>query len=73
MRLKERKGTTIEVFDDPDCQSSDDWTEIEVKRAIFRTTLNTYESSFQNVDLKVTHHHKNGLDGKVSCVRVDAP
>jgi hypothetical protein len=24
-------------------------------------------------DLTVTHRHKNGLDGKVSCVAIEAP
>jgi hypothetical protein len=36
-------GTTIEVFDNPDCRPNDDWTEIIVKRAVFRVLLGTYE------------------------------
>lgn len=66
-------GTLIEVYDDPDCETSDDWTEILVKRAALRITVDGYEQSFENDDLLVTHHHDNGLDGKVSCVRITAP
>jgi len=54
-------GMTVEVFDNPDCRTNDDWTEIFVKRAIFRTTVPSYEQSFEDDDLIVIHHHKNGL------------
>ena len=63
----------IEMFDDPDCNTGDDWTRITVKRVAFRTTLGTFERSLENDDLLVEHHHDNGLDGKVSCVRITAP
>lgn len=66
-------GTLIEVYDDGDCETTDDWTEILVKRAALRTTIDTYEQSFENDDLLVTHHHVSNLDGKVSCIRITAP
>ena len=66
-------GTLIEVYDDGDCETNDDWTEILVKRAAMRTTIDSYEQSFENDDLLVTHHHMSNLDGKVSCIRITAP
>jgi hypothetical protein len=66
-------GTTIEVFENPDCRPNDDWTQIIVKRAVSQALVSTYEQSFENDDLLVIHHHANGLDGKVSCVRITTP
>ena len=63
-------GTRIEVYDNPDCQANDDWTAIEVKRAIFRKTIGSFERSLDDPDVKVTYRRDNGLDGKVSCVKI---
>lgn len=63
-------GVRLQVFDNPDCRTNDDWTEIEIKRAIFRKTIGSFERSFEDDDVRVVHHHDNGLDGKVSCVKI---
>jgi hypothetical protein len=63
-------GTRIEVYDNPDCQANDDWTLIEVKRAVFRKTIASFERNVDDADVKVTFRRTNGLDGKVSCVKV---
>jgi Metallo-peptidase family M12 len=63
-------GTRIEVYDNPDCRANDDWTAIEVKRAIFRKTIGSFERNLDDADVKVTYQRDNGLDGKVSCVKI---
>jgi hypothetical protein len=51
----------------------DDWTEIIVKRHIARRVIGTLERTFEDDDLLVVHHHRNGLDGKVSSVVLVVP
>ena len=60
-------------YDDPGGSTGDDWTVIVPKRHLFRTVVSSYESSYENADVKVCHFHHNGLDGKVSRMRVGAP
>lgn len=61
-------GYALRVFDNSACSTNDDWTEIRVLQGGQQLQVNSYESSFSNPLLQVTHHHVNGLDGKVSCV-----
>lgn len=68
-----RKGTVIDIFDDPDCERSDDWTRIEVLHDLTRARIFDLEKSASNARLRVRHHHLNGLNGKVSCVRIAVP
>lgn len=68
-----KAGTAIRIYDDPDCETSDDWTEIIVKRDLFSHRIGTFENSANNADYRASHHHHNGLDGKVSCVRIGVP
>jgi len=62
-------GYHLRVYDSPSCSTGDDWTEIEVLQNVAQATLWSFEQTFNNGVLRVTHHHDNGLDGKVSCVR----
>ena len=41
-----------------------------MKRAIFRKTIGTFERNLDDADVKMTYTRDNGLDGKVSCVRI---
>jgi hypothetical protein len=68
-----KPGTTITVYDDPDGGTGDDWTEIKVKRLFKYETIGTFEGSYENDYVKVTFHHHNGLDGKVSRIVIEAP
>ena len=61
---------TIEVYDDPGCGTGDDYTHITTKSNIARYVLGSFESSRTNNSVEVKHFRNNGLDGKVSCVRV---
>ncbi|HEY0372500.1 MAG TPA: M12 family metallo-peptidase [Thermoanaerobaculia bacterium] len=63
-------NTRIEIYDNPDCQANDDWMSIDVKRAIFRKTIGSFERNVDDLDVKVTYTRDNGLDGKVSCVKI---
>ncbi len=69
-------GTTIRVFDSPSGSRNDDWTEIYVGRFIRSRCINSFEGeSFGEATSGETtfvfdHHHKNGLDGKVSRLEV---
>ena len=63
-------GTRIDIFDNPDCRTNDDWTSIDVRRPVFRKTIGSFQRTFQDDDVTVAYHRENGLDGKVSCVRI---
>jgi hypothetical protein len=65
-----KAGTRFSVHDSPSCDTGDDWTEVTVKRDIDIVTLGSFEQSMSSADLDVVHHHRNGLDGKVSCLLV---
>ena len=70
-------GTVVEVYDNPDCRTNDDWTSIRVNTSTARTLLGSFEISSGSLSapdqLDVTYNRDNGLDGKVSCVRIVAP
>jgi len=60
----------IFVYDSPGGSTSDDWTLIVPKRTISQATVGTFESSFENADVRVCSFPNNGLDGKVSRIRI---
>lgn len=70
MRLRNvPAGLILRVYDDSACVTSDDWTEIRVLQNTGSSYLiSSFEQTFTNSTVKVTHHHDNGLDGKVSCI-----
>lgn len=64
-------GTIIRLFDHPAGDSSDDWVEILVKRGVEGYCVVTFETSYEDVDISVTHSYVDGLDGEVSLMTVD--
>lgn len=66
-------GAEISLFDSPDCRTNDDFTIVRVKRDVFVKTIGSFQRSFDDDDVEVDYHRDNGLDGKVSCVRIRAP
>ena len=68
-----RAGTVVRVYDDPSCRTNDDWAEIEVKQDAGRLLVSTFERDRRSRQLDVTFHRDNGLNGKVSCVKIFAP
>ena len=69
------RGFKVTVYDNPDGHHDDDWTSIVVKRDLVnaRVLVGTFENDFENQDVKVNYHRKNGLDGKVSRIRTEMP
>lgn len=75
-----KAGSRFVVFDDPSGKQDDDHTVVSIVDKDFLQPegycLRTFENSFDNPDsnsgIKVEHVRKNGLDGKVSHVRVTA-
>ncbi len=63
-------GIVIRLLDDPDGNMSDDWVEILIRQPVSDFCLSTFEQSFENQLLRVTFHHHNGLDGKVSRLEI---
>ena len=60
----------IFVYDNSSGSKSDDWTLIVPKRTIRQATINSFQTSYENADVRVCAHYVNGLDGKVSRVRI---
>lgn len=71
MRLRNvQAGYRLNVYDDPGCKTSDDWTEIRVlQKTSLHYLISTFEQSSSNSTVQVIHHHNNGLDGKISCIK----
>ncbi len=60
----------IFVYDESGGSKGDDWAVIVPKRPISRVVVNSFEQSFENDDVRVCTFYNNGLDGKVSRVRI---
>jgi hypothetical protein len=68
-----RPGTKIYVYDDSDGKTDDDWTEIRVKRFSGKIIVKTFEKDRNDDKVWVDYHKDNGLDGKVSYIKVKPP
>ena len=64
-------GAKIKVYDNPDGKTNDDWTEIKIKKGVAQYCLDTLENSYQDDIVEVSYHRNNGLDGKVSCLKME--
>ncbi|MCS4229945.1 hypothetical protein EDF77_3207 [Stenotrophomonas maltophilia] len=69
-----KEGTVITLYDSPSGSTSDDYTTFRIKQDLTKVwTVVTLEESGENEYMAVKHHHVNGLNGKVSSVRVSVP
>ncbi len=70
-----RKGTRIRIFDSPDGDTNDDYTDIVVKKDIENMDIrvDSFERTFETEFLKVEYVRNNDLDGKVSRFEVHYP
>ena len=60
-------GKVLRFYDDAGFHyQDDDWTEILVKRAVTRKVVASFETSFEDADVRVIAHRDDGLDGKAS-------
>jgi len=66
-----KAGTRITIYDSPDAKTNDDYTVITVKRSIPYYRVNSFQGNINDDYVKATYHRKNGLDGKVSYVKID--
>lgn len=72
MRLINVKaGTKITVYDSKNGDTNDDYCIIRVKNQVSEIIINTFEQSKDNENVKVEFHGNNGLDGKVSYIRIE--
>lgn len=69
--LNVRPGCTISVYDSPGGSTKDDFCIIRVKRSSPEYTVATFERSYEDDYVLVSYARKNGLDGKVSRIRID--
>lgn len=58
--------TRLALFDSPDADQADDWTEIGARRHIDVYCVTTFERAYEDEFVQVTHHHHDGLDGEIS-------
>ncbi|RUS96561.1 hypothetical protein DSM106972_087480 [Dulcicalothrix desertica PCC 7102] len=73
-----KQGAKIVVFDNPGGSTQDDYTTIDIINRSFiqpegyclRSFEQTFDNPNANSGIRVDHFHQNGLDGKVSRVKV---
>lgn len=73
-------GTVIQVWDSPTGSSKDDWARIVIKTVEENLTdtlgrshgmcIRSFETTRSGANYEIYYHRKNGLDGKVSLVRI---
>lgn len=63
-------GRVLRLFDSPAGSREDDWVEIVVKRDVEQKQIGSFETSFEDDDVRVTYIRNDGLDGKVSHLEV---
>jgi hypothetical protein len=69
--LDVRVGAVITVYDSPDGSTNDDYCTIRVKKTSPEYTVATFERSYDDEYVSVSFARNNGLDGKVSRIRVN--
>lgn len=69
--LDVRSGAVIRVFDDGNGSTQDDFCVIRVKQRLPEYTVGTFERSYEDLYVSVSSAYRNGLDGKVSRIRID--
>jgi hypothetical protein len=69
--LNARTGCIVSVFDSPGGSTTDDFCVIQVKRSSPEYSVDTFERSYEDDYVLVSYARKNGLDGKVSRIRIN--
>ena len=71
---KAKKGTKITVYDSPSGKLDDDYYKINILKDItVPMIVSSYEKSMNNGFIKGTYYDDNGLDGKVSRIKIETP
>lgn len=63
-------GTIIRLYDNPDAKTNDDWVEIKVKQLKPEIIIDNLEENRNPSDYQQKFHRVNGLNGKVSHIKV---
>ncbi|NML40028.1 hypothetical protein HHL17_22695 [Chitinophaga sp. G-6-1-13] len=66
-----RRDCQITVFDSPDGAMNDDFAIVNVKKISPEYTVNTFERSYEDDTVVVSFIRNNGLDGKISRIKID--
>jgi hypothetical protein len=66
-----REGTEIRVYDDSNAGEDDDWALIRVLQRVPDYCVPSFQRDYDDRTVSVRFHRHNGLDGKVSHVRVN--
>ena len=84
MITRANAGTSISLFDSPVGSHDDDYTIVKIKKDIIKpVTIGTFEKSYEDSFVRVSFFKDegwfgfgwmaNGLDGKVSLVKIEGP
>lgn len=66
-----RPGCEIRVYDAPNGDMSDDFCIVQVKRPAPEYVVDTFERTYEDEFVRVTFIRNNGLDGKISRIRIN--
>ncbi|HEX7815560.1 hypothetical protein [Dyella sp.] len=66
-------GTRISIYDSPSGSTSDDYTIITLRRNIEDLVIPTFQQNVNNADIEMVFRRHNGLDGKVSRIKIEPP
>jgi hypothetical protein len=66
-----RPGCEIRVYDALNGDTNDDFCIVNVKREVPEYVIDTFEKTYEDEYVRVTFIRNNGLDGKISRIRVD--
>jgi hypothetical protein len=69
--LSVRPGCEIRVYDSPDGNTGDDFSIINVKRCNPEYVVGSFARSYEDDYVRVTFVRNNGLDGKVSRIKIN--
>jgi len=69
--LNVQGGSRLTIFDSPEGNRDDDWTEIFIKKEFDVYCVGTFEQNYEDEVVQVVFHQVNGLDGKVSRIEID--
>ena len=66
-----RPGAEIRVYDAVNGDTSDDFCIVNVKRTVPEYVVDSFERTYEDEYVRVTFIRNNGLDGKISRIRIN--
>ena len=66
-----RPGCVIKVYDDPSGSTGDDWCIVTVKQSHPGYIVGSFQENVDDAYVKVQYIKDNGLDGKISRIKVE--